>query len=299
MVTQVFEFDQYNYLLQLKDTTKPVTFLNNLFRGALGFFLHKNFCFCETTQKHEVNCLYQKIFETQSNDLEMSQAGKRTAARPFVFHMQKGRGDFVKFTITLFGTATVYISQIHHCMEHMAKDGIGKDRLTFKIMQVDLNGTDVYQPDNKELIRGLTRAKFAQTLSSQHLRLDFKTPCWLTNHNEQLKTFELKAFVLVLLRRIQSLIDLYQIKKTVIDERALLSLLDEDGIQIKNQTTFLAVNRFSFKQKAKVPIGGFVGPVEISGLPKELIFYIELGSLCHVGKKTTVGNGRYTIEGLS
>jgi hypothetical protein len=67
-------------------------------------------------------------------------------------------------------------------------------------------------------------------------------------------------------------------------------LTDERSLQWKDWT------RFSSRQKREMTLGGVIGEWKLSGDLDELLPWFWLGQWLHVGKETTMGMGKYSLE---
>jgi hypothetical protein len=54
--------------------------------------------------------------------------------------------------------------------------------------------------------------------------------------------------------------------------------------------------RYSSRQDTKMKLGGFMGRLKFEGELSEFIPYIKAGEILHVGKGTSFGLGKYTLN---
>ena len=66
---------------------------------------------------------------------------------------------------------------------------------------------------------------------------------------------------------------------------------------IEKQNTFMRiVKRYSGTQKSKITMKGMIGRVIFDDIAEEYIPYVLAGELLHIGKNTSFGFGRYTLQ---
>ena len=291
-----FEYTRLIYTFQSEKDISKINCFENLIRGSLGFYLHQELCFCRK-KTHDQDCLYGLIFEpTQMKEVKLSQ-GHLYLPRPFVQYARLGHSKFCKLEITLFGNAKKYIDPIHYCIEQMIAKGIGEEKLKFKVVSVFHNNEDIYVAEIKDLKRVEFGKIFSPKLDSTNLKITFETPCWLTNSGRPLLTFEIKPFLSTLISRLNNLSVIYQNQDHIFNDE----ILDDSSlasIQVEPNILYVDRARYSFRQEQKIPIGGFVGDVVLKNVPQALLPIIELGEICFVGKKTTLGNGKIFVETL-
>jgi hypothetical protein len=68
-----------------------------------------------------------------------------------------------------------------------------------------------------------------------------------------------------------------------------------DGIDeivvTENHLRFFEWSRYSYRQKTKMQMDGFVGGITLSDIPSSVIPYIYIGSMLGIGKHTVFGMG--------
>ena len=163
MNLEKFRFSIFQFDLQFKSEDLDGHYLHNIFRGVLGNYLLQFTCFCHNKKKHDTNCVYKQVFEPSQVRNELSRFNVETSPRPFVFNITQVKGIFVRIEFILLGEAVKYFSHIYFCIYKMGKEGLGKNKNTFRIIQLFNNGKNIQLADN-ELIRQEYSNHFRQSL---------------------------------------------------------------------------------------------------------------------------------------
>jgi CRISPR/Cas system endoribonuclease Cas6 (RAMP superfamily) len=101
--------------------------------------------------------------------------------------------------------------------------------------------------------------------------------------------------VISLLRRISKIAEIHCEENLQIDWPGLLKISEEAKI-ISDNTYWKEYKRYSGRQKQEMLLGGLFGNVEVQGELNDLMPYMELGELIHVGKSTSFGFGKYEMQ---
>ncbi len=75
----------------------------------------------------------------------------------------------------------------------------------------------------------------------------------------------------------------------------LLSRVDRDVSTSFIRMRLVTWNRYSARQRRKIPMTGYIGRIEFQGNMKMYIPWLVLGSLLHIGKQTVFGMGGYRV----
>ena len=82
------------------------------------------------------------------------------------------------------------------------------------------------------------------------------------------------------------------------DESPNIEDLLEKAESVKTSRTNLGwqePERYSFRQKARMKMGGFIGEITFEGDLKEFLPFIKLGEYIHIGNLTGFGLGKYEM----
>jgi len=75
----------------------------------------------------------------------------------------------------------------------------------------------------------------------------------------------------------------------LVDQAAAITRADAD-------MQWQAMERISNRQQARIKTGGLVGSIRYSGDLLPFVPYLRAGEVIHVGKSTTFGFGRYSVQ---
>jgi len=213
---------------------------------------------------------------------------------PFTFFIEeKNKLNYIN--MVLFGSGKEFLPYIYNVFFKMGQKGIGKFRIKFKIVDILENNKSIFNSKNNELNLNTSSTYFTNNKKSySNITINFITPLRIISNNKFLNTFTAKKFISTLLRRIYLLSIFYCNFDPEFNFTDILKLAE--SINIKQKTYFQKENRFSYSQKKKINIGGLLGKIIFEGENLSKIYNIfNLGELIHIGKSTSIGNGKYTI----
>lgn len=212
------------------------------------------------------------------------------------------RGETLDFSLLLFGRNLVYFSQYIQAVCALGREGLGKNRARFSLVEVANSDGDTILSGNRidmayYRIRRLDDyVKEQQRLRGDRpfCRLVFHTPLTLKYHGEFLKEFQIDAILSGIRRRIYMLDCFEEIQR----EEWMKQELPRVGTG--GQRAYLcSMERYSSRKDCRMILRGLVGSICLTDVPKEAKALLLAGELIHVGKNTSFGFGRYEILGES
>lgn len=241
--------------------------MGNTLRGALGISLFRNHCKLDNPQcdscKDGGSCPYVAVFKTKNQE---------SIPNPYVISVSyPGKsnyqsGEFLIFSITLFGAAVCYEDDIIEAIEKMS---IGKiENTTIELLELRRREwhDDVAPKD------------------ADSLRLDFITPTEIYCNKKMVTELDFFTFRDSLFRRLAGVINHYGEREFVLPYQLMTEKPRIETISSLNERRFYT---------SQQPINGVVGSVRYFGEISRYLPYIELGKQLHLGKKTTRSCGQY------
>ena len=233
-------------------------FVGNTIRGAFGQSLYDNF-----------PSVCNQVFKIE---------GAESVPNPFVIstpYPGKGgykSGDTLDFTITLFGTACGYESDILSAVRLMCNGKLSDAEI--------IKSEQVYTREWSD--NGADSIPHADTLT-----LRFHTPTEILSSKEPIAELDFKKFIDSLFGRIAGVIDHYTEDEFIVPYRLIAK---KPFVKAEYR-----LKPARFKTSGQ-PINGFIGSIRYFGDITRYLPYIDLGSQIHIGKKTTRSCGEYSFE---
>jgi hypothetical protein len=247
------------------------------------------------------------------------ETGGAQALRPYVLQpppaaRQYQPGDALAFRVSLFGPAAQLFPYVVLAAQELAEDGLGRrlqanggQRGTLRLESLSainplsgtrqvlfLRGSPQVQTPGL-VVTADDVAAAAAALPNDQLTLTFHTPLRLIERGQLVQRFALRPFV----QRLKERVD--QLAQTYGDGLALPRYDFADllaPVQIASDSTrWLDVVSYSARQGRRLPIGGLVGTITLTGeLAQPLRELLVWGALVHVGKNAVKGDGWYTLR---
>lgn len=264
-----------------KSANKPPYFIGSQIRGALGYALKKVTCInpsfkcdgCFATS----SCLYYEFYE------------EKNTFHKYRLDFELGL-DYYNFSLYLFDDSALklpYIVSALHLM--LTKNGLGKDRVTYKEFDMYINDESCMENGNiklpKEFIKKLQIDK-----NCQDIELQLVTPLRLKQNGKLIRSENLTLKDLVL--------SIYQRQLSILGHEYRRFPYEITGEITSKDINFKELTRLSNRQKTTMNMGGLMGKVTMSGLNKESYEVLKVGELLGVGKQTVFGLGKIKLEDI-
>ncbi len=211
-------------------------------------------------------------------------------------------GDFLQFNLILFGKAIVYFNQYMQAFFALGNEGIGKRYARYRIVSVTNTQNHPLYVDGAVYMLNYQiqtlgeyadyRIRRMNRTGSQN-RLVFHTPTALKFQGEYLEEYQIEAIWNAVLRRIYMLECFEEIGENVynIDELKTFILPDI----VKQEVRRVGIQRYSSTQDRRMVLNGIKGYIELTRLPEQMLPWLFVGELIHIGKNTSFGFGRYSV----
>jgi hypothetical protein len=296
-------------------------FHGSLLRGAFGHALRHAACAMGPEQacadcRLRRSCVYTRLFETfLEGEPTPFLRGIPSPPRPYVFEpgflagpadREEGRrfapGDALPFDLLLFGQALDLWAYALLAVERMAPAGLGSRRVPFRLDRVEAQTPEgdfrpIFadgRPQGPEELSPCTPS--AAPLPAAGVALRFLTPTRLRTRGRLSEEAGFRPLVFALLRRTLEIAAIHVPGAEV--DWALRPLLDAaDGVRVvASDLVWQDGERWSNRQQAGVPLGGFVGKIELEGDLAPFAALLRTAEVIHVGKGATFGLGRMVVE---
>ena len=301
---------RYRFSCRVERPLQTSQFAGSMLRGLFGHTLRR-LC-CVTGQQKCSKCLlyrhcnYAAIFETPPPEQHRLQSFNRIPA-PFVIEppdwgdasCDYRRGDRFDFSMVLIGKAQKQLPLIITTWQQALREGVGRSKGGMELEAV------YYQPAqgdesliyNTALQQPISEHPYQPPevdLSPTSVRLLLQTPLRIQKQGKALKSLPTAADLLTpLIRRFYLLEEFFGHDFATPDFSDLKQQALELGLKAELQWQDLF--RYSNRQKAKTPLGGLLGTIELSGDLAPFLDLIHLGQWFHLGNKASFGLGRYSL----
>jgi hypothetical protein len=286
-------------------------------RGAFGYSLKKTICHIPNTPCQEcpvVNgCAYSCLFEGIAPSDRQIMRKYKYIPQPFVLVVNGEdpsdikQGQLYEFTIRLFGQSINHLPYIVFAIMQAGEKGLGKDSIPFavdKVIQIEPSGTEhvIYDKNSTNIKPGkaitLDPDHFSNTDDHRTLKIRFETPVKYRLAGEICVRPDFIPLLKAALRRIRLVTYFYG--SDLADYCDPGHILDAgQSIQLHTDSTkMFQFNRYSNRQKQKVPLGGMIGEATYEGHFEDLLPILKLAELIHIGKATSFGFGRIRLQTL-
>jgi hypothetical protein len=295
-------------------------FKGSAFRGAFGHHLKRVACTKPTSNCDDcdmaASCVYRYIFETPFTSDHPFLKGITHAPHPFVLRPPDDRdrmvptGTELPFELILIGRGAEYLPHFVFTFIEMGQYGLGRRgenglRGRYRLEtwgQYDQDGglIPLYQVSRGELSDPPSPLRCSRLLEGcpvpDRVILNITTPVRIRQQGIYRATFNFSLLFRNLLRRIAILAKIHaSIDSNALDFAGLCRRADEIRT-VKVDLTWRDIERYSFRQRKRIPMGGLVGRIEFAGNFEMLWPFLILGEYFNVGKNTAFGLGRYMLE---
>jgi len=286
-----------------------------LYRSAFGASLRKISCFtrrpdckgCDARGR----CVYSYIFETpMPPDPHPLLAKYPFAPHPFILkpRLSPEASTIHPLGITLLGRAAAHLSYVVHAFSEMGRQGIGRERRTFKIVSITERvpgapARDLYDPKTDRLDDPKTYRLVLPRLDDPdgepgEIGVEFVTPYRFRvegKYSDQVDATTLSAHMT---RRMTELFETHGER----NERGygvdLVRGFLERTRAIRTAGSNLAwveIERRSARQNDRMTLGGVTGTVTFSGNVRPLLPLLLAAEHLSVGKSTSFGFGQVRL----
>ncbi len=296
-------------------------------RGGFGYAFKRISC---QTQKYNCSncsirnvCLYCYVFETPVSEDSLLQQKNTFAPHPFVIELPLDNRkvfkptDNIYFDLILIGEAIKFLSYFILAFIELGKIGLGKNKIKYYLEKVEdplsLDESNaiptIYARSTEKIIEQpkiIGGEDFFPDLKNNDLpkiiSINFLSPTRIKYEGKFLSD-HLAFYILVknLMRRISALSFFHCYQVMDLDFTGIINFA-KSFKTIYSDLHWYDWERFSTRQKTRMKLGGFKGIVSYelidSDITRQLLAYIRIGELIHVGKGASFGLGQYKLLGV-
>ena len=309
------QFGKYTFTCRLNDPAVLPAYKGSTFRGVFGVALKKVVCAlrqqeciqCPLRQR----CLYTQVFETPLA-IEPPK-GLRVSVAPHPFVIQPVRssqqeysaGDALACDLLLFGKVNASLPYFIYAFEQMGRIGIGRRvngrRAGFILYSVKSDDKLIFSAGKQTIHQDHPVTTLSVPEKAEHadevfqVLVTLETPLRLKFKNRIKADLPFHVLVRAMLRRISALFTCYVGAEPMLDYKGMLERAKEVKI-VKSHIRWHAWERYSNRQKQRMPLGGIVGSVTYKGQLGEFLPLLDVGSKLHIGKNTSFGLGKLSFS---
>lgn len=273
-------------------------------RGGMGEMLLRQNCInhrdCRICRYKEP-CIVHKVLYTQMKRKPVFMQGDDSIGYLIECENYQERfkvGDSFFFYLTLFGDNIVYFGQYLQMFYQLGVEGLGRDSARYVIGDIKNISGDSLLRENQITMDNYcpeTIYDYAARRMEELRRTGcknefvFHTPACLKYQGEYIQEFKSEAVFQALFRRIMMLdyfVEIYLDQLTI----------EEYPLMIGHKERMRVVRRYSSTQDSQVRLRGMTGNVRFEAIDEEYLPYVLAGEILHIGKNTSFGFGRYTLQ---
>ena len=283
----------------------------NEWRGAFGQELRRGECLTGAPQcagcPARADCRYGRLFDTAPASGGTWMQGIDHVPHPMLLRAASAeagtsQGEGAALEVLLFGRpAIAEAARVAGALARAAMRGVGRARGRWRLRSVasradaqgpwralDLNDVDAWRIDAVALQPPACPAGAA---------IRFVSPVRIQRGGRPIgpQALTFADFYASLLRRISSIAHFHESHAWQADFRGLV----EQARTVRFAQQRLQWHddqRYSFRQRTSVPLGGIVGSARIEGDLRPFWPHLWAGQWVHVGKATIFGHGRFALE---
>lgn len=297
------------YRAELESGRHGLDYLGSPLRGALGAALKRGVCVvghgvCARCAVREA-CLYPRIFEGAPPLHPHVQRRYTAAPQPFALDVAapgqwRGGPRDLLWGVTLFGQAIHAWPIIHEAFVQAGRRGLGRRRTPYRILEVrdGTSGLALWRSDGQPLrppAQACVGAGDRCGLTCDRVRIRLCTPVHLRRDGRTALDVDGPLLVASARRRWRLMrafhSDAHDWTQPPPPQPNLSAFRT-----VRSDLRFWRIDRYSSRQKRKVPLCGVVGEIVVEGpweTEQEALRAVET---VHLGKHATFGLGRVEVE---
>jgi hypothetical protein len=225
--------------------------------------------------------------------------GRDKASHPFILDADlpvQEKSDTLQLRLTLIGKAMDYLPYFYYSLKKAGEKGIFKERITYKITEIDHNEKSILTDENNIEIPE-EKSNWCSGSTDQKVefsgRITLETPLRLKYQGHYMDGLDKNVFFGSVYRRAKILATLYG----QVQNEEKLYTFGENATLVEKQFKWVDLNYFSSRQQERMQLGGITGSCRIEGRLTALeCSLLDFAELFHAGKNVSFGLGRIRIE---
>lgn len=250
-------------------------------------------------------CAYGYIFETPIPGSETVMRNYPQAPHPFIFEPNQNAktrvqtSESLTHSLVVVGEAIRYLAHFFLAIEQLGRNGLGGDLVPFQVDHVTTEaGLSVFEHPRQSCF---AMARLEELMlepgasRTATFEIAFRTPARITVGGRIAKTPTLLDVVKALARRVFLLRHFHCGRG---EEPVSDRFLDAARAArcLETRLHWHDADRYSTRQKRRVPIGGVMGRMVFEGDFGILEPLLRAGEYVHVGKNATFGLGKFVVS---
>jgi len=309
-------YGKYTFICTLNTDAQLPIFKGSTFRGVFGRAFKDVVCALKRRECPECllksQCIYVNVFEPAVSPHQKKSAHISAAPNPFVIEPpltdqeEYHAGDSLEFSLILFGKANDYLPYFIYAIDRMGAIGIGRKingkRGRFTLESVLWDGVPLYTSETKLMsaIDALPEITIdapgtRQEVVSSTIKIVLETPLRIKYNNKLKADLPFHILTRAMLRRASALLFVYGDGEPDIDFTGLVKRAETVVIKESN-LNWHDWQRYSFRQKDKMFLGGIIGSITYSGDIAPFLSMIDFCAKTHIGKQTAFGLGKMACD---
>jgi hypothetical protein len=306
------ELARFDVALRAVSTARLPRFLGSTLRGGLARSTRRVACAlrreeCPSCLLRE-RCAYAYLFETFRPHGSDRLRGQGQIPHPLVLTVPEprdepyGEGEELRFGITLFGRSLDYLPHLVVALGDMAARGLGRRLHRFEVASVETapmkgRSQPIFEPGAP--LASVQRESLASHLGrlkpEDRVTMDLLTPTRLTDDGQLTCSPGLEVFVRSLAQRALAMLHFHGGLDLDLDIEGLTAAARDSRV-VSSDLRLVRLQRWSSRQRSRVPLDGMVGTIRFEGEPvRDLWPLLLAGEVLRVGKGTVFGLGRYKV----
>ena len=288
-------------------------FMGSIFRGSLGKIFRNITCIqrqesCQTCI-FMAKCPYSLLFESPSLGKNLLSWHTKYEPHPFILEppyeekIRYDSGERFQIGLVLVGEGVSYLPYFIMAFDKMGKVGIGKERGNFSLDFVEAENMStsevIYTANNGNLMTNFYLITLHDIntelydLDPTIITVNFLTPARLQNKNRLTSKINFEIFIRAIMRRYSWMSSLYCSSLPALPFSDLVCVSREQVEVGESNLIWYDMERYSFRQKRNLKMGGVKGTITFKGNLKPFLHLIKLAEYLHIGKGTAFGLGKY------
>lgn len=277
-------------------------------RGGLGYHLKHTVCHVKQGKCEDCivqsTCAYSYIFEGIPPEGRQFMRLYPYVPQPFVLitkHLENSdiqAGESFVFGFRLFGKAIDLFPYIAYSLIEMGKEGLGKERIPFTVIQITQPGGSglIYQAGNNRLGSLQKEYVHLDPPETSKIQIDFLSPLRLRVGKKDAKKITFSDLITAAVRRLAILTYFYGMPLTESYDTSKLIDRAEGVSVVSDRTQWFEFGRYSGRQERRVQLGGLVGQMVFEGDLKSHLPLLAMAQKTGLGKATSFGFGRIHLS---
>lgn len=287
------------------------------FRGGLGHVFKKLACMnggqaCASCESPTA-CAYGYVFETTPEEEAGFMGRYDQIPRPYLLETPLDRqtefepGDLLTLRLRLFGRAIDYAPLFVTTFQELGREGIGKGRHPYRLLQVESEGFDrypvtVYLAGAEQVHAPLIttgadirrRSLESDAARADRVTLFFETPLRIKWNGQYTSDPQFHILFRNILRRVTGLLQFHHQERWEANFSEILRRAEQIRL-VRKEIRWVDQSRYSARQDTKMKLGGMMGWVEYEGDLAEFLPWLRVAELLHLGKNTVFDLGRIRV----